>query len=35
MTSVPRVLDYVVDILKATSRPLVAREICYELQRKG
>ncbi len=35
MTSVPRILDHVVDILKAVSHPLVAREICYELLRKG
>ena len=31
----PQILDYVVDILNTAPRPLVAREICYELLRKG
>jgi hypothetical protein len=35
MISVSRVLDYVVEILKASPRPLVAREICSELRHKG
>jgi hypothetical protein len=35
MIPVPRILDSVVAILKAASRPLVAREICEELSRKG
>jgi hypothetical protein len=35
MIEVSRILDYVVEILKASPRPLVAREICGELRQKG
>jgi hypothetical protein len=35
MISISRLLDYVVEILKAAGHPLVARELCNELSRKG
>src|SRR6266536_5921062 len=35
MIAATRVLDCVVEIVKAADRPLVAREICSELQRRG
>ena len=35
MIPVPRILDYAVDILKASPRPLVAKEICTELAPQG
>ena len=35
MIPVARILDYVVEILKASARPLVSREICSELRNKG
>jgi hypothetical protein len=35
MIEVSRILDYVVEILKASPRPLVAKEICGELRYKG
>jgi hypothetical protein len=35
MIPAARILDHVVEILKAAPSPLVAREICNELSRKG
>ena len=35
MISAPEILDYVIRILKAADRPLVAREICNQLLNRG